>query len=253
MQVSPLRRERKRRGWSLERAAAELCKVAAEHGLGSLAVDGTTLGRYERGTIHFPREPVPEAMSLLYGKPIYVLWPDQAWQEVQDAAIEDLDRRALLRLLGGTVGVTLLANDDAAPALGPGSIPDLTGIWRSQYEYYSDGRGQTFTGVHYVLLSQQGNRLVGQSLPHTSESELSLELVAEGTAVSGIWTERTSPSGYYKGATYHGAITLLLDPTGKALTGKWLGFGRDLRINSGDWQLRWVDEAARQEQYHLAV
>jgi transcriptional regulator with XRE-family HTH domain len=254
MHVSPLRRERKKRGWSLERAASELCKVAAEHGLGSLAVDGTTLGRYERGTIHFPREPVPEAMSILYGRPIYVLWPEQAWQEVtEDATITDIDRRALLRLLGSTVGVATLADDSATPVSGPSPVPDLSGIWHSRYVYFSDGRGQEFEGHHYVVLTQQDNRLVGQSLPHTSESELKFELVVEGSAVSGVWSEKTSPSGYYQGATYTGAIHLLLAPTGKAMTGKWLGFGRDLKINSGDWHLRWVDEAAQQEQYHLAV
>jgi hypothetical protein len=254
MHVSPLRRERRRRGWSLERAAAELCKVAAEHGLGSLAVDGTTLGRYERGTIHFPREPVPEAMALLYGQPIYVLWPEQAWYEVeQDAGITDLDRRALLRLLGGTVGIATLTGDDTSAASGPSPAPDLSGIWLSRYVYYSDGRGQEFEGRHYVVLSQEGSRLTGHSLPHTSESELTLELLVEGSAVSGVWKEKTSPDGYYQGATYTGALHLLLAPTGKAMTEKWLGFGRDLKINTGDWQLRWVDEAAKQEQYHLAV
>jgi hypothetical protein len=228
--------------------------VAAEHGLGSLAVDGTTLGRYERGTIHFPREPVPEAMSLLYDQPIYVLWPEQAWYEVeQDQAISDLDRRALLRLLGGTVGIATLTGDDTSAASGPSQVPDLTGIWLSRYVYYSDGRGQEFEGRHYVVLSQEGSRLTGHSLPHTSESELTLELLVEGSAVSGVWKEKTSPDGYYQGATYTGALHLLLAPTGKAMTGKWLGFGRDLKINSGDWQLRWVDEAAKQEQYHLAV
>jgi hypothetical protein len=251
MQASPLRRERKKRGWSLERAAAELCKVASEHGLGSLAVDGAAMGRYERGVIHFPREPVPEAMALLYDQPIYVLWPEQALFEVQAAAITDMDRRALLRLLGTTVGIAALT--DQNPVVGPGPAPDLTGIWLSRYVYYSDGRQQEFEGRHYVILSQDGNRLAGQSLPHTSDSELTLELLVEGTAVSGIWRERTSPSGYYKGATYTGALVLLVDPTGKALTGRWLGFGRDLQINSGDWSLRWVDEIAKQESYHLAV
>ena len=253
MHVSPLRRERRRRGWSLERAAAELCKVAAEHGLGSLAVDGTTLGRYERGTIHFPREPVPEAMSILYGQPIYVLWPEEALLEVQAAPITDIDRRALLRLLGGTVGITALTDHDTQAASRPGPVPDLTGIWLSRYVYFSDGRGQEFEGRHYVVLSQDGYRVSGTSLPHTSDSELTLELLVEGSAVSGIWREKTSPDGYYQGATYTGALHLLLAPTGKAMTGKWLGFGRDLKINSGDWQLRWVDEAAKQESYHLAV
>jgi hypothetical protein len=186
-------------------------------------------------------------MALLYDQPIYVLWPEQALFEVQAAPITDMDRRALLRLLGSTIGVATL------PSHEPSQVPDLSGIWHSRYVYFSDGRGQEFEGHHYVVLSQDGNRLAGQSLPHTSDSELTLELLVEGTAVSGIWREKTSPSGYYKGATYTGALHLLLDPTGKAMLGKWLGFGRDLKINTGDWQLRWVDEVARQEQYHLAV
>ena len=77
------------------------------------------------------------------------------------------------------------------------------------------------------------------------------------TQASPTWTGGpccgSSPDGYYQGAAYTGALHLLLAPTGKAMTGKWLGFGRDLKINTGDWQLRWVDEAAKQEQYHLAV
>jgi hypothetical protein len=91
-----------------------------------------------------------------------------------------------------------LAGHDAVPIAGPSQVPDLSGIWHSRYVYFSDGRGQEFEGHHYVVLTQQGNRVVGQSLPHTSESELRLRLVVEGSAVSGIWSEKTSPTGYYQ-------------------------------------------------------
>ena len=82
MQVSPLRRERKMRGWSPRTGSRGAVQGRRRARPGTLAVDGTTLGRYERGTIHFPREPVPEAMSILYGKPVHGLWPEQAWQEL---------------------------------------------------------------------------------------------------------------------------------------------------------------------------
>jgi hypothetical protein len=37
-------------------------------------------------------------------------------------------------------------------------------------------------------------------------------MALEGSAVTGVRTERTSPTGYYKGVTYRGAIQLLADP-----------------------------------------
>jgi hypothetical protein len=42
------------------------------------------------------------------------------------------------------------------------------------------------------------------------------------------------------GAVYHGAIQLLLEPTGRKMTGKWVGFGRDFDLNTGPWSLEIV-------------
>ncbi len=63
----------------------------------------------------------------------------------------------------------------------------------------------------------------------------------------GTWEERTSPSGYYKGAGYRGAIQFLVAPSGGAMTGKWLGFGRDFRINTGDWELTLENRSTSRE------
>lgn len=59
--------------------------------------------------------------------------------------------------------------------------------------------------------------------------------------ITGTWTERTSPDGYYRGAVYHGAIQLLMDPTAKKMTGKWVGFGRRMDMNTGVWELMFRD------------
>ena len=33
---------------------------------------------------------------------------------------------------------------------------------------------------------------------------------------------------------------------GRLMTGKWLGFGNDFKVNTGDWELTWVDDATAQ-------
>jgi hypothetical protein len=118
---------------------------------------------------------------------------------------------------------------------------DLSGIWHSRYVYPSTGRGESFHGEHYVVLRQQGSRLTGQSLSHSTGSRLKLDLAVERAVATGTWREQTSPDGYYRGAVYHGTLQLVVDPAGRRMRGMWLGFGRDFTINSGDWQLTWCE------------
>ncbi|WP_121002037.1 hypothetical protein [Saccharothrix australiensis] len=114
-----------------------------------------------------------------------------------------------------------------------------TGIWHSRYVYPSSGRGQNFVGQHYVVLQQEDRSLTGHSLPHSTGSELRLDLSVAASVVSGSWRERTSPTGYYGGAVYHGTLQMIVDPSGRRMCGKWVGFGRDFAINNGDWELTW--------------
>jgi hypothetical protein len=67
-----------------------------------------------------------------------------------------------------------------------------------------------------------------------------MDLAANGQVLTGTWTERTDPSGYYHGSVYHGAIQLLLEPTGRRMSGKWVGFGHDFELNTGPWTLEFV-------------
>ena len=82
--------------------------------------------------------------------------------------------------------------------------------------------------------SSTGPRLQVRSVP-ASASRLMMDLTVNGQVITGTWTEQTSPAGYYQGGVYHGAIQLLLDPTGR-----WVGFGRDFDLNSGPWTLELV-------------
>jgi hypothetical protein len=117
----------------------------------------------------------------------------------------------------------------------------LTGIWLSRYEYVSSGRDdQTFGSSHYVIVLQRGSKVQVRSLPSTAASRLLMDLTVNGQVITGTWTEETNPGGYYQGAVYHGAIQMLMEPTGRKMSGKWAGFGRDFDVNTGPWSLELV-------------
>lgn len=162
------------------------------------------------------------------------------WAAQLDPALE---HRALLVKLG--FALTLAAASPAdpdrcgpAPAAHHDTDGDLSGVWRSEYGYHSSGRGEHLVGVHYVTLRQQGPSLTVTGLAHSSGSQLGMTLAVDGMVATGSWEERTSPTGYYKGAVYRGALQLLIDPSGGQMSGRWLGFGKRFQINSGDWTLR---------------
>ncbi|WP_157357239.1 hypothetical protein [Amycolatopsis nigrescens] len=135
-------------------------------------------------------------------------------------------------------------------------VGSYSGIWRSRYIYPSSGRGDNFAGEHYVVVHQHGSRLVGQSVPNSEGSQLRIELTISSSVATGSWRETTSPTGYYKAATYHGTLQLVVEPSGRRMRGMWLGFGRDFAINSGQWELTLQDSSTAknaQRSYHRKV
>jgi len=75
--------------------------------------------------------------------------------------------------------------------------------------------------------------------PADGESRLTLDLSVSGAIATGTWKERTAPTGYYRGAVYHGTIQLVVSPHAHGMNGRWLGFGKNFIVNSGDWHLDW--------------
>jgi len=179
------------------------------------------------------------------------------WAEQADAAVSR--RAVLLKLSAGlslaAAGSVIGSADTAGAAVidEPRSVPGLSGIWHSSYTYVSSGRGEAFDGEHYLVLRQQGNRVSGQSLPHSKDSRLRMRLSVDGPIATGTWTEHTSPTGYYRGAVYHGTLQLIVNPMGRVMSGKWLGFGKNFEVNAGEWQLTWVEAATSRamRDYHL--
>lgn len=117
---------------------------------------------------------------------------------------------------------------------------DLNGLWLSRYSYFSTGRDANLQGEHTLRLHHTGSRLHGANDPAEGESRLTLDLSVSGAIASGFWKERTAPTGYYRGAVYHGTVQLVVSPHARGMNGRWLGFGKDFAVNSGDWHLEWL-------------
>jgi hypothetical protein len=170
---------------------------------------------------------------------------------------DETRRSVLLKLSAGlslAAANPVLATLSPEPGAVPASAHDLAGIWRSTYTYYSSGRGEEFTGEHFVVLRHSSGGLTGHSLPTKENSELDLHLSLERAMATGTWTERTARTGYYHGATYHGTIQLVVDPLGHTMAGKWLGFSKDFKVNSGPWTLTRVEDSTSkrtQQRYHF--
>jgi hypothetical protein len=118
---------------------------------------------------------------------------------------------------------------------------NLNGLWLSRYGYFSTGRDANLQGEHTIRLHHIGSRLHGTTDPAAGESRLSLDLSVNGAIATGTWNERTAPTGYYRGAVYHGTIQLVVSPHARAMNGRWLGFGKKFNVNSGDWHLEWLE------------
>jgi transcriptional regulator with XRE-family HTH domain len=137
------------------------------------------------------------------------------------------------------------ASGGEAPAPAAQPIGTFSGIWLSRYEYYSSAREHSYLEQHHVVLLQHGTTLTVRSLPGSAPSTLNMYLNLEGSVATGTWIELTNPDGPYRGARYHGAVQLLIEPTGRRMAGKWVGFGQQLEVNTGPWELLWLDGSTR--------
>ncbi len=198
--------------------------------------------RWESGTTTAPRPVYARALEVVTGMPVESL----GFSAPIMARVTD----------DGAGGHDVHPSPEGVAAPGPGPTPqaspraNYSGVWLSRYEYFSSGRESSYIGLHYVVLLQHGNRLTVRSLPDASSnpnSPLTMDLTVDGSVITGTWVEQTASDGYYRGARYHGAIQMLVEPTGTRMAGKWIGFGKDMDVNTGPWELRLQDASTNQK------
>jgi transcriptional regulator with XRE-family HTH domain len=176
--------------------------------------------RWESGLVSTPRGNYARALEFVTGVPVENLGFDGADERY------GMSRRQAM----GAAAVAAVVPITEAKAKGP-----LTGIWLSKYRYPSSSRGRSYTGAHHVVILHRGSKVQARSIG--SQSKLLMDLTAEGNVLTGTWREETDPDGYYRGATYHGAIQLTVGPSGHRMKGQWAGFGKDGEVNTGAWTL----------------
>lgn len=186
--------------------------------------------RWESGAITTPRPVYARALEVVTGLPISAL----GFSGLPQASVSD-DGQGGHDLVSPTAQPANLQSAYAA------TRGNYSGVWLSRYEYFSSGRDAAFVGQHYVVVLQHGDLLTVRSLPRTANSTLAIDLSLDGNVITGTWTEQTDPNGYYRGGRYHGAIQMLVEPTGRRMAGKWVGFGKDMDINTGPWELVFQD------------
>jgi hypothetical protein len=127
----------------------------------------------------------------------------------------------------------------------------FSGYWLSRYDYPSSSRGRRFVGEHLVKAFQRGNKLVFESVNESkkNKSYLVARLVIDNieNVATGSWQESTDKNGHYKGAVYHGSVQLDISDDKELLRGKWLGFGKDREINSGEWEFKHLGKSLPEE------
>ncbi|MDI5964827.1 helix-turn-helix domain-containing protein [Streptantibioticus silvisoli] len=185
--------------------------------------------RWEAGGVAAPRGIYISALEVVTGLPVASLGFNEPQARVQP---------------DGKGGHDMAMPPGSPPATKPAAKvhahEGFTGIWLSRYEYFSSGRDASLVGLHHVVLLQHGNRISGRSLPNASsnpDSPLTFDLTVDGSVVTGTWVEQTAEDGYYRGARYHGSVQMLAEPTGRRMVGKWVGFGKDMDVNTGPWEL----------------
>lgn len=221
---------------------AKALREAGERAGDRIDASKRLIQRWESGAITVPSPRYARALQAVTGMPIDSLgFPAVAMARVTE---------------DGAGGHDVHPSPEGVAAPGPGHTPlaaphgQYSGVWLSRYEYWSSGRNADQLAQHYVVLLQHGNRITVRSIPGAStnpDSPLSMDLTVDGGVVTGSWVEQTATDGYYRGARYHGAIQMLIEPTGTRMAGKWVGFGKDMDVNTGPWELRLQDSSTNQK------
>lgn len=202
--------------------AARLRKVT---GQGDITV--RTIQRWESGATAAPRALHAKGLQMVTGLPLERLgFPSAA-------------ERVLFSDGRGGHDLAVRGDDPAGAPHAP--LGNYSGIWLSSYEYYSSGRDAVFEGRHAVMLTQIGTSITVHSIYGSNPSAMSMSLDLDGSVVTGTWVEQTHAESYYQGARYHGSIQLIIGPTGRRMTGKWVGFGMEGEVNTGPWSLTFED------------
>lgn len=126
--------------------------------------------------------------------------------------VQEILNRILVKILGGFF---------------PRRKRDVKGLWYSTYNFDSS---KSRVQKDIIEIKRFGKHIIGNQLTNDKQvlkGKLQYEIYFTGT-----W-ENIS-----RGDIYHGSFQFVLDPDGKSMKGRWLGFKKNQEVQSGEWILQ---------------
>lgn len=120
---------------------------------------------------------------------------------------------------------------------------DFSGIWLSSH--YKDKSRDSVTS-YYVTLSLDGDDLVVESLPNEDHSRMSASFRLKDNVATGSYRSHNAPNTAARAplfeALYYGAAQLVIDPNGKGLRGKGVGFSKSGKVQLTNWEITYFGD-----------
>ena len=135
---------------------------------------------------------------------------------VLSAALTILLTEPIQRLLAQVLG-----------GIAPRRKRGVRGLWLSEYEFPTGN--QVVQCNQMMELRQIGRFVVGKWLAGTPHRHRLSGKVRDQQFLTGFW------ENVQQGVTYHGAFQLVIHPTGKTMSGLWVGFDSENQIACGNW------------------
>jgi hypothetical protein len=121
-------------------------------------------------------------------------------------------------------------------------IYEFSGIWHSKYRVRSGPERKVIETEHDVVMYHHDDHLIVESLPSSGGPYMMARFTLDGRIATGTYHSQNSPKSAAKKAIYYGAAQLILDKDGNALRGKGVGFGKDMKVKTSDWELVRTDK-----------
>lgn len=112
-----------------------------------------------------------------------------------------------------------------------------SGIWLSRH--HKVGKYKPVASF-YVKMKLKKEELAIESLPNQDNSYMSASFTIEKDVATGTYQSYNAPNTAAPGSRYYGVAQLVVQPDGKSLKGKGVGFSKSGKVEPTIWELVYI-------------